>query len=349
MREQLRAYVQHLFDRAADTPRNRELLEEILQNTLDRYDDLVAQGTSEADAYQQAVSQIGEVEKLWEPGLPGRPKAEKQRHGWARFAEDVTALAMGAVDQARRAGLPVGKSTVRYSQSERYTVGGSAVPADGIEQVKVSWIQGLVTVVAGQGDAILVEEEGPADYPLCWCVQGDTLDVQFVQAGVYLHLPDKHLTLTLPRQLAKLKVETVSADTELDHAPAQTLKLETVSGNGKIDGQHNTFSWQSVSGDLEFRGTAATVKSEAVSGDIELQLSETPDTLQAESVSGDVEVRLPRNRSFDLRYDTVSGEYTCALTAVKEGKRHWRYEAGGEPAKLKLETVSGDLSVQAAD
>ena len=78
MREQLRAYVQHLFDRAADTPRNRELLEEILQNTLDRYDDLVAQGTSEADAYQQAVSQIGEVEKLWEPGLPGRPKAEKR-------------------------------------------------------------------------------------------------------------------------------------------------------------------------------------------------------------------------------------------------------------------------------
>ena len=349
MREQLRAYVQHLFDRAADTPHNRELLEEILQNTLDRYDDLVAQGTSEADAYQQAVSQIGEVEKLWEPGQPGRPKAKNQRHGWARFAEGVTSMAVGAVDHALRGGWPGGKCTVRYNQAERYTVGGGSVPAEGIARVKVSWLQGLVTVEAGRGDSILVEEEGPADCPLCWCVQGDTLDVQFVKAGVYLRLPDKHLTLTLPRQLSKLKIETVSADAALDCAPTQALKVETVSGNGTIDGPHNTFSWQSVSGDLEFHGSAATVKAEAVSGDIALRLCETPDTLEAENVSGDLLVLLPRSRSFDLRWETVSGEYTCGLPTVKEGKRHWRYEAGGEPARLKLETVSGDLSVQPAD
>lgn len=349
MREQLRAYVQHRFDRAADTPRNRELLEEILQNTLDRYDDLVAQGIAEADAYQQAVSQIGEVEKLWEPGHPGRPKAKKHHHGWARFAEGVTAMAVGAADHALRGGWPGGKCTVRYGQAERYTVGGGAVPADGIERVKVSWLQGLVTVVEGQGDFILVEEEGPADVPLCWCVQGDTLDVQFVQAGVYSRLPDKHLTLTLPRQLSKLKVETVSADAALDCAPTQALKVETVSGSGRIAGPYATLSWESVSGDLEFHGSAATVKTEAVSGDIALRLCETPDTLEAENVSGDLLVLLPRSRSFDLRWETVSGEYTCGLPTVKEGKRHWRYEAGGEPARLKLETVSGDLSVQPAD
>lgn len=349
MREQLKAYVQHLFDRAADTPRNRELLEEILQNTLDRYDDLVAQGIAEADAYQQAVSQIGEVEKLWEPGRPGRPKAKKQLHGWARFAEGVTAMAVGAADHALRGGWPGGKCTVRYSQSERYTVGGGAVPADGIERVKVSWLQGQVTVVAGQGDAIGIEEEGPADEPLCWCVQGDTLDVQFVKAGVYLRLPDKRLTITLPRQLTKLKIDTVSADVELDHTPTKALKLETVSGSGRVDGQYGALSWESVSGDLEFHGSAATVKAEAVSGDIALHLSETPDTLEAENVSGDLLIVLPRSRSFDLHYNTVSGEYACGLPTVKEGKHHWRYEAGGEPAKLKLETVSGDLSVQAAD
>ena len=345
MREQLIAYVQHRFDRAADTPHNRELLEEILQNTLDRYDDLVAQGVPEADAYQQAVSQIGEVEKLWEPGQPGRPEAKKQLHGWARFAEGVTSMAVGAVAHALRGG----KCTVRYNQAERYTVGGGSVPAEGIAQVKVSWLQGLVTVEAGRGDSILLEEEGPADCPLCWCVQGDTLDVQFVQAGVYSRLPDKHLTLTLPRQLSKLKIETVSADAALDCAPTQALKVETVSGSGRIAGPYATLSWESVSGDLEFHGSAATVKTEAVSGDIALRLCETPDTLEAENVSGDLLVLLPRSRSFDLRWETVSGEYTCGLPTVKEGKRHWRYEAGGEPAKLKLETVSGDLSVQAAD
>ena len=50
MREQLRAYVLRLFAQAPDTQRNRELREEILQNTLDRFDDLIAQGVPEENA-----------------------------------------------------------------------------------------------------------------------------------------------------------------------------------------------------------------------------------------------------------------------------------------------------------
>ena len=44
MKERLRVYVQGLFRGAALTIQNAELKEEILQNTLEHYDDLLAEG-----------------------------------------------------------------------------------------------------------------------------------------------------------------------------------------------------------------------------------------------------------------------------------------------------------------
>ena len=42
MREQIKVYVDGLFKDAALTIRNAEVQQEILQHTLDRYDDLIA-------------------------------------------------------------------------------------------------------------------------------------------------------------------------------------------------------------------------------------------------------------------------------------------------------------------
>ena len=87
MREQLRAYVLRLFAQAPDTQRNRELREEILQNTLDRFDDLVAQGVPEENAYTQAVGSIGDVESLLEPA-----PEKKQTHWGAIVLSAVAAV-----------------------------------------------------------------------------------------------------------------------------------------------------------------------------------------------------------------------------------------------------------------
>lgn len=61
MRDQLIQYVTLLFAGAqycADTK------QEILQNTLDRYDDLVAQGKSPEAAYRLAISGIGDINEI---------------------------------------------------------------------------------------------------------------------------------------------------------------------------------------------------------------------------------------------------------------------------------------------
>ena len=66
MREQLISYVDLLFAGAADAG---DIKQEILQNTLDRYDDLLAQGKSPQAAYSLAISGIGDISEL----LQGSP------------------------------------------------------------------------------------------------------------------------------------------------------------------------------------------------------------------------------------------------------------------------------------
>ena len=61
MREQLTKYVELLF---AGAPHAREIQQEILQNTLDRYDDLIAQGKSPEAAYSLSISGIGDISEI---------------------------------------------------------------------------------------------------------------------------------------------------------------------------------------------------------------------------------------------------------------------------------------------
>ena len=61
MRERLIQHVEQLF---AGAPGAEDIKQEILQNTLDRFDDLVAQGKTEEAAYRLAISGIGDINEI---------------------------------------------------------------------------------------------------------------------------------------------------------------------------------------------------------------------------------------------------------------------------------------------
>lgn len=61
MREQLIQYVELLFAGAADC---EDIKQEILQNTLDRYDDLIAEGKVPQAAYRLAIAGIGDINEI---------------------------------------------------------------------------------------------------------------------------------------------------------------------------------------------------------------------------------------------------------------------------------------------
>ena len=67
MREQLIQYVELLFAGARDC---EDIKQEILQNTLDRYDDLVASGKVPEAAYRLAIAGIGDINEILGTHVP---------------------------------------------------------------------------------------------------------------------------------------------------------------------------------------------------------------------------------------------------------------------------------------
>lgn len=68
MRDQLKQYVELLFAGANDC---EDIKQEILQNTLDRYDDLISEGKVPEAAYRLAITGIGDVNEIL--GVKARP------------------------------------------------------------------------------------------------------------------------------------------------------------------------------------------------------------------------------------------------------------------------------------
>ena len=61
MRQQLIQHIQRVFEKI---PNSADIQQEILQNSLDRYDDLISQGKSPEAAYQLAISGLGDLQEL---------------------------------------------------------------------------------------------------------------------------------------------------------------------------------------------------------------------------------------------------------------------------------------------
>ncbi len=64
MEDKLRAYMDHLFRDVPQTKKAVEIKEEILQNLVDKYRDLIAEGKSEEAAYNIAVASVGDLNEL---------------------------------------------------------------------------------------------------------------------------------------------------------------------------------------------------------------------------------------------------------------------------------------------
>ena len=76
MREQLTQYVELLFVGTSGTD---EIRQEILQNSLDRFDDLVAQGKTPEAAYRLTLSGIGDINEILDQQPADPPAAPAQQ------------------------------------------------------------------------------------------------------------------------------------------------------------------------------------------------------------------------------------------------------------------------------
>ncbi|MDE7028607.1 MAG: permease prefix domain 1-containing protein [Lachnospiraceae bacterium] len=83
MNEKIKAYFNQIF---ADAPRTRmalDLKQEMMQSAIDKYNDMVADGHAEEDAYQNVIASIGDVTELFpevaEKNLLALPKEDRKK------------------------------------------------------------------------------------------------------------------------------------------------------------------------------------------------------------------------------------------------------------------------------
>lgn len=96
MKEQLIQYVNLLF---AGAPDSEDIKQEILQNTLDRFDDLIAQGKSPEAAYRLAITGIGDINEILSaaPGKAAVPVQTEIRPAQPETEEDLKRKRIRAV------------------------------------------------------------------------------------------------------------------------------------------------------------------------------------------------------------------------------------------------------------
>ncbi len=359
MREKIRVYVDKLFSDAALTIRNAEVQQEILQHTLDRYDDLLAAGKSEQEAYDEAVGGIGDVSELYEhkpeaempkkrdfpaPSTPDAvftapqaPQSGKKKRlpGWAiaLICAGVVVVIL-ALSFAGRAvgGILYAEGRYIYDNANSYeTLGRSGFGSEeqsaaaselltDITEIEIHWLTGDVYLVESDADGVTFQE----DYT------GSNEDYRMryrVSNGKLIIQPCKSKlfgSIDLPRKaLTVFLPETLTLD---------SITVETVSANVEpMGGIVNKLTITTTSGNITGPGLSAkSFAFSTVSGDISLSaLPAVGSDISCVTVSGEARISCAAAPD-EVRFNSVSGNLCLTLP---EGS--CRYT-------LDLSTVSGD-------
>ncbi len=236
-----------------------------------------------------------------------------------------------------------------------YTGGEIRVPAEGITALDIDWVAGDVKIMVTDGEEIVVTEHVdrgiPAEYALL-LEADDTLRIRYSNDVWGIDMPEKDLTVLLPRTVAEnltaVDLSGVSADFAVDRLTVRdAFSFDTASGKLKTEALTATGAKadvNSVSGDIELDGSFREVKAGSTSGETDLKLRNGSAAVEVSTVSGEVDVELPAGTGFTLDYSTVSGEleYDFPLTKSKDGK----YVCGDGACRIEVGTTSGSLSVE---
>ena len=236
-----------------------------------------------------------------------------------------------------------------------YTGGEIRVPAEGITALDIDWVAGDVKIMVTDGEEIVVTEHVDRGIPAEYALQleaDDTLRIRYSNDVWGIDMPEKDLTVLLPRTVAEnltaVDLSGVSADFAVDKLTVrESFSFDTTSGKLKTEVLTATGAKadvNSVSGDIELDGSFREVKAGSTSGEIDLMLRNAPAAVEVSTVSGEVDVELPAGTGFTLDYSTVSGELECdfPLTKSVDGK----YVCGDGACRMEIGTTSGSLSVE---
>jgi len=167
---------------------------------------------------------------------------------------------------------------------------------------------------------------------------------------------------SLAGKISLLQIDSVSAGVRLSDVSAQKFRLDNVSGDvtlsngelgvididnvsGKIECKGITadsLMMDTFSGECKFNGSVKKIDFDSFSGGIDIHSSVVPEEIDTDTFSGDAIFRIPKGPGFTAHLDTASGDLNCNLPTVISGKA---LKQGDGSAKYEFESFSGDASL----
>ncbi|TQL40427.1 hypothetical protein FB562_2636 [Homoserinimonas aerilata] len=214
--------------------------------------------------------------------------------------------------------------------------GPKTIDFDQVRSLKVGLIGGQVNIVAHDEPGARVEVHSVRGKPLKVSIDEGVLEVDHPQLGwdnfleVFSFFSGEataEVSIMVPRSVA-LKFGVVTASALISDLTTDA-KISTVSGDVVIDGVTGDLDLNAVSGELSVRDHAGRISAHTVGGD----LAATGDIVRfsCDSVSGDVILDISGEPD-EVKVNTVSGNVTVRLAA-------------GVPASYRITTASGRVQL----
>ena len=121
-----------------------------------------------------------------------------------------------------------------YKDAELYTAGNTEHSTDTVSSLKIDYRQGTVKIVKYDGDTVNLVETGAdsEENAVHTRLLNGTLHVKFSKSKVsfFEGIPNKTLTIYIPKSLDTVEIDTASADVTLDNIRAKKLDFDSASG-----------------------------------------------------------------------------------------------------------------------
>lgn len=354
---------------ARDSDAKVELIEELSENLYSRYQDMVAAGLPEGEAYEKALGELGDVDELLaylnDAGPNGAwAKPEAALKGFANdLLEDVRSVAQSAMHIAKEA-MDTASESFQKSGGFSFTVNNSGratgvsfagdlsfsvdedsgdveIPAESIHSVHVGLTDGDVMVRPEgdpQGPVRIVGDTEELELRLgedgtLFIRQGKTASSSFF-FGRMLRSTD--IELILPRRhWSALTIGTASGEVEIGEGlEADRVNVNAASGDVDIDRglRAAQVAVKTASGDLAIReGSCGQLMFSSASGDFNGD-GMVADGVQLETMSGNIEIFGTLQA---IRCSTASGDVEASTNVL--------------PRQLEVSSKSGDCEVAVPD
>ena len=240
--------------------------------------------------------------------------------------------------------------TSEFSQDGRYVI-----PAEGIENLYIDWIDGKIEIEAYDGSEIILEETASTldeNNALMYELDNSSLEIDhapsrngFSLSGIKTGSKDLHVYL--PKSIAWKNVEVDAVDVDITVADMviSNLNVDLVDGDLSLsDVKLEDLFFDSMSGNFTAKGSQIEkIKVDTTSGRINASLTNCPRSIQFDTLSGDTKLYLPDNSEFELQVDTFSGDFASDFTGIYNEDH---FTVGNGSARFEINTTNGSVEIQ---